>query len=190
MKLIHLILAILPAAIMAEDLPDCHPDATGRFKIDGTEGSELKFCEWAARENTEERCAIEKVAWQCPVTCNVPCKNPSGAAVIAGANVALQEEDTIPETIIVSCVVAGIALIALIAYFMTRKKDNGDDREVVDEESLASSLGMNENENNNVAMSMSGEKFNPAPITVTKTDSVQTQELQQKGTFGSCCDPC
>ena len=183
MKLTHIILALLPAATMAEDLPDCHADSTGRFRIDGTLGSELKFCEWAAREDTEERCAIEKVAWQCPVTCNVPCKNPSGGAVIAGANVALQEEDTIPETIIVSCILAGIAAIALLAMFMMKqKKARGSD-----DASMASSLGLNDNQD--VVMSMSGGKLDDA-IPMSKKDSVATQDLQKTGTFGSCCDPC
>ena len=94
----------------------------------------MRYCKWAAREHTEERCQIEEVAWQCPITCQVPCID-LGDGVAIGANVSVESDsilqsqisssivydDTIPETVIVIC--AFIVLSAVVTFIVIKQKE-------------------------------------------------------------------
>jgi hypothetical protein len=67
---------------MNSDFMDCSNDSKGKFFVagsieEGAAAGRTRHCHWAARKNTTQKCAIEVVAWQCPVTCNVPCNSNS-----------------------------------------------------------------------------------------------------------------
>ena len=116
---------------------DCYPDATGAFYVAGTEGNGMRFCDWAGRANTEERCKLEIVSWQCPVTCNVPCNDPNNSHKVSSQN---DEEDTIPETIIASCTLVGVVASILLASFLIiqrrRKESEHDSHYFLPEEDI------------------------------------------------------
>ena len=172
------LLPVLCLAVSSAALPDCYPDATGEFLVEGT----LRDCVWAASDSTET-CKSDVVAWQCSVTCKVPCKQPAGGAVIAGATEFPESEGNgTPVGLIVGCVIAGIAALALIAI-VAMKKDNTK----YDEQSRQSSLGLNDN--GDILLSMSGNGI-PDAEALGRHDSIATQDVQKKGTFDSCCAPC
>ncbi len=54
--------------------PRCSPgdDSTEFFQVTGTAGTTRRSCNWAARMNTTQRCAIDIVALKCPLTCDRP----------------------------------------------------------------------------------------------------------------------
>ncbi|GFH57062.1 predicted protein [Chaetoceros tenuissimus] len=125
---------LLISSALSEELYPCEQDAAGRFYVEGTEGNGMRYCKWAAREHTEERCQIEEVAWQCPITCQVPCID-LGDGVAIGANVVVESDsifqsqisssieydDTIPETVIVIC--AFIVLSAVVTFIVIKQKE-------------------------------------------------------------------
>lgn len=126
---------LLISSAISEELYPCEQDTTGRFYVEGTQGNGMRYCQWAAREHTEERCQIEEVAWQCPITCQVPCID-LGDGVAIGANVAVESDsilesqlssssieydDTIPETVIVIC--SFIVLSAVVTFIVIKQKE-------------------------------------------------------------------
>ena len=66
MKLIGLIVSALAATASATCV-----DYPLRFRINGdsSQGSRNKSCEWVARKDTANRCALDGVSAACPVTC-------------------------------------------------------------------------------------------------------------------------
>ena len=111
-----LIFALLSLALArAETITmDCKPDTEGKFKVPGTEANEMRSCAWAGRvpANKAERCAIDVVAFECPVTCEVPCQPLNFAPV---EEVESGDDNTTSVVFIVGCAVAGVAVLALIA---------------------------------------------------------------------------
>ena len=181
-----LIFALLSLALArAETITmDCKPDTEGKFKVPGTEANEMRSCAWAGRvpDNKAERCAIDVVAFECPGTCEVPCQPLNFAPV---EEVESGDDNTTSVVFIVGCAVAGVAVLALIAVAALK---SGNDRDAIDELSRQSSLGLNANED--ILLSMSGGGI-PGPITpVPRHDSIETQDVQKRGTFDSCCEPC
>ncbi len=180
-----LLLPLLSVVFFSVETSAC-ADEVGKFPAPGTRGNSWRTCDWATgRGNATlglERCEMENVKTYCPVTCGV-------CSTIAGASEQIQDDgggDETPWGLIAGCVVGGIALIALIALAAVGKKD---ERESVDEISRQSSLGLNANDGG-VVLSMSGGEI-PGPITpIPKHDSIATQDVQKRGTFDSCCDPC
>ena len=161
----------------------CEADSTGKFIVNETAGNEKRSCEWAAREDTENRCAIRQIAWQCETTCG--CDETlvvDDTPVISAAVSAPEGGDTVPKTLIVSLSLAGVALIALLGLVAVKMKIK---REVSDDDSL----GLNDN---SVVLSMNDDDVE-SPVTRQESDladiSVAT-EMVQKGSFDSCCAPC
>jgi hypothetical protein len=180
-------LTLASLSIARAELMDCYPDTVERFKVAGTAGDEMRYCDWAGRYDKVNRCAIESVILNCPVTCEIPCKEPS--TVIAGAveeDVADDNGDDIPVGLIVGCVVGGVVVLALITLLAL--KGGKDEREYSDEVSKQSSLALNEN---GIVLSMSGgDGAVTDPASLKRFDSVATADVQKKGTFDSCCEPC
>ena len=181
MKNIFALLLIAATALMvaAEELYPCEPDATGRFYVPGTADGEMRYCDWAARTDTEERCKIEQVAWQCPVTCQVPCIDTSGDALVFGA-AAVDPTSTGGGSnnwgYIAGGVLAGLALVIVGAAVLSGKKKNNE---------VGPAISIDEDENLD-------ELYNPYEQSrVESKTSVNTGNLQGKGSFiDSCCAPC
>jgi len=168
-------LLLLPLISHAEEevYYDCVPDATGLFYVEGTEGNGMRFCDWAARNHTEDRCELDVVSWQCPITCKVPCIDTDGSGVMIGAAVATQnvEKDSIPERAIITVSVFGlVGLIGLVGYAVKRNKDRDDHLEEVQDD-WGGSLGL---EPRVFDEGIPNEVFSPA-----KQDSFNTQTVQQ-----------
>ena len=181
MKNIFALLLVAAPALMvaAEELYPCEPDATGRFYVPGTAGGEMRYCDWAARADTEERCKIEQVAWQCPVTCQVPCIDTSGDALVFGA-AAVDPTSTGGGSnnwgYIAGGVLAGLALVIVGAAVLSNKKNSKE---------VEPAISIDEDENLD-------ELYNPYEQSrVESKTSVNTGNLQGKGSFiDSCCAPC
>ena len=149
------------------------PENAGKFIVAGTWGNEKRSCSWAARRNTEEeRCEIEIVVEQCPITCKVPCQQPRDI-IVAGATSAEEVEPGRKGVgfLIVGCTLLGVAALALIVLAVVQEiKDRGctatsvlldlfhirkGDKETSDDElSKQSSLDLNANED--IELTMSG----------------------------------
>ena len=186
LKFLSVTLASL--SIARAELMDCYPDTEERFLVAGTAGDEMRYCEWAGRYDKVNRCAIESVILNCPVTCDIPCKEPPEDPVVIAGAVAEEEADDnggVPIGLIVGCSVGGVAVLALIALLALR--GGKDEREYSDEVSKQSSLGLNEN---GLVLSMSGGGAVTDPASLKRFDSVATADVQKKGTFDSCCEPC
>eukprot|EP00557_Chaetoceros_sp_GSL56_P001418 CAMPEP_0176498022 /NCGR_PEP_ID=MMETSP0200_2-20121128/12069_1 /TAXON_ID=947934 /ORGANISM="Chaetoceros sp., Strain GSL56" /LENGTH=179 /DNA_ID=CAMNT_0017896141 /DNA_START=90 /DNA_END=629 /DNA_ORIENTATION=- len=168
---------LLPFLCAAEELYDCAPDATGQFYVEGTQGNGMRYCAWAARNHTEERCKIEVVAWQCPVTCQVPCIDRDGNGAVIGAAVFTpRAEKKAPVSLIITGSLFGLVAIAALVGFGMRRNGNREvdyeedyDRDFVDENEVM-------------------EDDLPEPIEPTRQSSISTEVVTKNGP--SCCDPC
>jgi hypothetical protein len=161
-----LTLAALPSLAAAA----CEADSTGKFRVIDTAGNLMRSCAWAARAKTESRCQLAQVQWQCETTCGCD-EFPLFAAAVTSTG----EQDTIPETLIVSLSLLGVALIALLALMVVRSR-NKNKQQMFDDDSL----GLNDN---------SGVISVGANEDVLGDISVATETLQT-GSFDSCCAPC
>ena len=182
-----ILLLFLPFVCFAEEeLYDCVPDATGQFYVEGTEGNGMRYCEWAARKHTEQRCKIEVVAWQCPITCEVPCIDRDGSGAVIGAAVVTPrvEKDKFPTSWIVTiCVFGLVAVAALVGFGMRNRNREVDFEDDLYEESKLEDGGDPQDNGDEVI-----EEELPDPIEPTRQSSVSTDVVTRAGP--SCCDPC
>lgn len=203
--LTSLVFSLLSLAVASSaELMECYPDSTGKFIVAGTWGNEKRSCSWAARRNTEEeRCEIEIVVEQCPITCKVPCQQPRDI-IVAGATSAEEVEPGRKGVgfLIVGCTLLGVAALALIVLAVVQEiKDRGctatsvlldlfhirkGDKETSDDElSKQSSLDLNANED--IELTMSGSVIIESATSVSRQYIIDTQEVQEDSRF--CCDP-
>eukprot|EP00557_Chaetoceros_sp_GSL56_P009446 CAMPEP_0176489890 /NCGR_PEP_ID=MMETSP0200_2-20121128/7558_1 /TAXON_ID=947934 /ORGANISM="Chaetoceros sp., Strain GSL56" /LENGTH=203 /DNA_ID=CAMNT_0017887119 /DNA_START=54 /DNA_END=665 /DNA_ORIENTATION=+ len=196
-----ILLLFVPFFCAAEKLYDCLPDATGQFNVDGT----MRYCDWAAQDDTEEKCKIEVVAWQCPVTCQVPCIDRDGNGAVIGAAVVTPstEKKKVPVSVIVTvCIFGLVAIAALVGYdnVVKRKRELHSDKNVKNsEEDIENVEGDVENVEEDVE-SVKGDMFVidemdaiaeeelQDPIEPTRQSSISTQVVTKRGL--SCFDPC
>jgi len=185
-------------------LPNCDDlaDSISRFYINGTYGSEMKFCDWAGRNYTNpvDRCDTAVVRETCPVTCKVECiassdgdgdgdgDGPNDEILGASANQRGNTDTVSPETIIVASTLSAFAALALVGMYVTRR---GDKTEVT---SGAFSIGSQGDEESDMSLNDNNEDLEiPEPVlalpekVIPRMDSVTTQELQKCPTICSVC---
>jgi hypothetical protein len=184
LSITSILLLFLPFFCVGEELYDCVPDATGQFYVEGTQGNGMRYCDWAARRKTEERCKIEVVAWQCPITCKVPCIDRDGNGAVIGAavfNPSVKEKNTPTALIITGTLFGLVALAALVGFAKRRNRD----REMeYDDEAFDEDFGGDIVEENEVI----AEETLPDAIEPKRQTSVSTDVVTRNGP--SCCDPC
>lgn len=185
LSITSILLLFLPFLCAGEELYDCVPDATGQFYVEGTQGNGMRYCDWAARKNTEERCKIEVVAWQCPITCKIPCIDRDGNGAVIGAAVVnpTAKKSTGPTSLIVTgCIFGVVAIAALVGFGMRRNRNRETDYDEEPFENFENEEDFLE-ENEVIA-----EETLPDAIEPKRQSSVSTDVVTKSGP--SCCDPC
>ena len=99
-------------------------DNTGRFYVEGTQGTGMRTCRWAKNINTRQRCKMDSVRVNCPVLCGIPCefKSESPSKSPAYKDSEISQSNTVPapkETslriIITLSILCGVIVVVIIA---------------------------------------------------------------------------
>jgi hypothetical protein len=99
-------------------------DKTGRFYVEGTQGTGMRTCRWAKNINTRQRCKMDSVRVNCPVLCGIPCefKSESPSKSPAYKDSEISQSNTVPapkETslriIITLSILCGVIVAVIIA---------------------------------------------------------------------------
>lgn len=99
-------------------------DNTGRFYVEGTQGTGMRTCQWANNINTRQRCKIDSVRVNCPVLCGIPCEfkseSPSKSPAYKDSEISQSNKVPAPKEpslriIITLSILCGVIVVVIIA---------------------------------------------------------------------------
>lgn len=109
-------------------------DSAERFSVPGTQGGETRSCDWASRMDTTFRCSFEPVPRNCPLTCDLPCRDavveepeePREDGVSSIIETPKMKSESFPYAAVFGSMgaIAGLALIAFITQRKFFSKDS------------------------------------------------------------------